>query len=136
MDFPIRCWCQTCLNDNGTTKKTKVNSGFNYKYGRVVTPRELREIGVTDLETQKRTIRRSVLLLKKTNDCNLYINSQQKQEFLRDAIASFTFLLIANTGMNPTQLLSIKWSDEYDIQKESIDFCLIKHRAFNKKSTL
>ena len=131
--FPIRCWCQTCLNDNGTTKKTKVNSGFNYKYGRVVTPRELREIGVTDLETQKRTIRRSVLLLKKTNDCNLYINSQQKQEFLRDAIASFTFLLIANTGMNPTQLLSIKWSDEYDIQKESIDFCLIKHRAFNKK---
>lgn len=131
--FPIRSWCQTNLNDNGTTKKTKVNSGFNYKHGRIVTPKELREIGITDRETQSRTIRRSKLLLKKTNDYDLVINSRQKREFLRDAIASFTFLMIANTGMNPTQLLNIKWNGDYDIQKESIDFCLIKFRSFNKK---
>lgn len=131
--FPIKSWCQTNLNDNGTTKKKKVNSGFNYKHGRIVTPKELREIGITDRETQSRTIRRSILLLKKTNDYDININSQQKRDFLRDAIASFTFLLIANTGMNPTQLLNIKWNDEYDIHKESIDFCLIKFRAFNKK---
>lgn len=132
--FPIKCWCQTNLNDNGTTKEKKVNSGFNYKHGRIVTPNELRDIGITDRETQRRTIRRSILLLKKTNAYDIDINSQQKRDFLRDAIASFTFLLIANTGMNPTQLLNIKWNDEYYIQKESIDFCLIKFRAFNKKS--
>lgn len=131
--FPIRRWCQTDLNDNGTTKKKKVNSGFNYKHGRIVTSKELSEIGITDRETQNRTIRRSKLLLKKTNANDIDINSQQKRDFLRDAIASFTFLLIANTGMNPTQLLNIKWNGKYDIQKENIDFCLIKFRACNKK---
>lgn len=131
--FPIRSWCQTKLNDNGTTTRVNVNSGFNYKYGRVVTPRELGEIGINDRETQKRIISRSTLVLKKTNESDRGTNLFQKQAFLRDAISSFAFLLIANTGMNPTQLLNIKWNENYNIQKESIDFCLIKYRAFNKK---
>lgn len=131
--FPIRSWCQTDLNENGTTKRVKVNSGFNYKHGRVVTSRELTEIGINDQETRKRIISRSILTLKKSNENDRDKNSYQRQDFLRDAISSFAFLLIANTGMNPSQLLNIKWNNDYNVHKESIDFCLIKFRAFNKK---
>jgi len=131
--FPIRSWCQTSFNDNGTRNKQRVNLGFNYKYGRIVTHKELWEVGVTDPKCQMGTIRHATLVLKKANKHDIHVNSLQKKDFLIYAIASFTFLLIANTGMNPTQLLNIKWGGKYIIEKENIDFYSIKFRAFNKK---
>lgn len=131
--FPIRSWCQIDLNEDGTSKKERVNMGFNYKDGRVITKKELYDKGITDHSTQMRIIRKAKRHLKKHNDFGKEYHTYQKNEFLHCAVSSFIFLLIANTGMNPSQLLSLPWTNEYDIHRDNIDFHSIKYRAFNRK---
>lgn len=34
--------------------------------------------------------------------------------------------------MNPSQVLNITWDNDYIVEKENVDFRIIKHRAKNK----
>lgn len=126
--FPTKTWCQTDLSSNGTSNQG-INKGYNFSKGRVVTHKELIERGERYKKDRDRIIKVAIQSINKFNKVS---HSYQKRDLAITAISSFVFLFIANTGMNPTQLLNIIWDDEYLVEKESMDFKIIKHRANNK----
>ena len=126
--FPTRAWCQTDLSSNGTSNQS-VNKGYNFSKGRVVTHEELIKRGELDKKDRDRIIKVAKQSIARFNKIN---HSYQKRDLAITAMSSFVFLFIANTGINPTQLLNITWHDEYSVEKESMDFKIIKHRANNK----
>ncbi|EPD6199309.1 hypothetical protein ACSCX3_000871 [Enterobacter hormaechei] len=126
--FPTKSWCQTDLAPNGTSKQ-KTNKGYNFGEGRVVTHKELIERREFIQSDRARIINKAHHSIAKFNRLS---HSYQKNDLAITAMSSFAFLFIANTGMNPTQLLNILWDNVYSVEKETIDFRIIKHRANNK----
>lgn len=126
--FPCRTWCQTDLAPNGTSNQC-VNKGYNFGKGRIVTHEELIERGEFLKANRSRIIKVARRSIARSNDRS---HSYQKKHLATIAISSFTFLFIANTGMNPSQVLNITWDNDYIVEKENVDFRIIKHRAKNK----
>ena len=65
-------------------------------------------------------------------DHNTDTRSYFRMEHAYRGMAAFKMLFIANTGMNREQALTLKWSDDYTLDRVRSGFKQVKYRAGNK----
>jgi hypothetical protein len=66
-------------------------------------------------------------------DCaNADFNSRHRRQLGITAVSAFLVLFFANTGMNPSQVLALKWDRKYEVSSERQGFRVIKWRAHDR----
>ena len=63
---------------------------------------------------------------------NQDFHSRHRHQLGVTALSAFVVLFFAYTGMNPTQVFELKWSDDYEVSTERQGFRVIKSRAANR----
>lgn len=114
--------------------KAMKNSAFNCHTGKVLAYEDLYHEPYLDIDKQKRDgYKRAIRLF------NQYLKNVNSNSFTDERLAiaqigvqAYYILFLFTTGMNDSTASTLKWNEDYTIQKEMQDFKNIKYRAGNK----
>lgn len=114
--------------------KAMKNSAFNCHTGKVLAYKDLYHEPYLDIDKQKRDgYKRAIRLF------NQYLKNVNSNSFTDERLAiaqigvqAYYILFLFTTGMNDSTASTLKWNEDYTIQKEMQDFKNIKYRAGNK----
>lgn len=87
---------------------------------------------VQNYNIQKRSADNQLKSFKKTLDLENRHQSRRKFFMASYGLKAFYILFLANTGMNDSTASTLKWNNEYKIEKKRHKFKNIKYRAGNK----
>lgn len=114
--------------------KAMKNSAFNCHTGKVLAYEDLYHEPYLDIDKQKRDgYKRAIRLF------NQYLKNANSNSFTDERLAiaqigvqAYYILFLFTTGMNDSTASTLKWNEDYTVQKEMQDFKNIKYRAGNK----
>lgn len=121
-------WClpsQKTFNDENTV----FPQVFNPIDGSIRTTKEIKELYNLQMMSEA-TYRRNSFLerLEKSNK----FRSEKRLELAAHGLKAFFILFLTNTGMNDSTAATLKWNDDFKLEKENYKFTSIKYRAGNK----
>ncbi|MGR6781808.1 hypothetical protein ACU5B6_20140 [Moritella viscosa] len=106
--------------------------GYDYLNGKIASPSN-----ITQYYKGKYAVYVAKNSVKNANEKLIDVNTNPYHYIRHDiyvySIYAFINLFLANTGMNLSQVLLLRWSDEYDLDKIEQGFRTIKYRAGDKK---
>ncbi|APW65276.1 hypothetical protein LPB137_05150 [Poseidonibacter parvus] len=114
--------------------KAMKNSAFNCQTGKVLAYEDLYHEPYLNIDKQKRDgYKRAIRLF------NQYLKNANSNSFTDERLAiaqigvqAYYILFLFTTGMNDSTASTLKWNEDYTVQKEMQDFKNIKYRAGNK----
>ncbi|MFD1122454.1 hypothetical protein ACFQ2T_08075 [Methylophilus flavus] len=127
--FPSTTWSisQDVLA-NGSLKRSL---GYNFKEGRLST---LEELLCTKRFSDNRQAAHNAInsAKRQLHKANADKSHTQRKRLGMNALHSFILLFLAQTGMNWAQVITLQWTDDYDVGATHQGFRTIKWRADNK----
>jgi len=127
--FPTTQWCMSrkkLLKGN-----IYVGQGYNFYEGRLSTVEELLATDrlSDDPRAANTAIKNSKYQLEKANADKKHT---QRKRLALNALKAFLILFQAQTGMSWAQVITLPWTDQYDVSACHQSFRAIKYRAGNK----
>lgn len=106
---------------------------WDYEKGCLSKSEDIRKHYTGDHRRQKDAVR---IILKSANKVLSEANDDYRHFYRRRlallAAEAFTMLFISNTGMNLSQINSLRWGGDYNVDKEYQGYRTIKYRSNNK----
>lgn len=105
--------------------------GYDYVNGKIASPNSIYQYykGKHAIYIAKNSVKNANKILVTVNE-NPY--HYIRHDIYVYCVYAFINLFLANTGMNLSQLLSLEWLDEYDLDKKEQGFRTVKYRAGHK----